>query len=147
MTQHEVSEDPPLPSVSIGTAGWTVPSEYAHHFPEAGTHLTRYAQRFCGVEINSSFYRPHRHATYARWAASVPEGFRFAVKVPKEITHQRKLVDPITPLERFLAEVSGLEAHLGTLLIQLPPSLAFDAPIVEAFFNCLRARFTRQYRL
>lgn len=56
------------------------------------------------MEINSSFYRPHRPATYARWAASVPPGFRFAVKVPWEITHTRKLVAAADLLERFLAE-------------------------------------------
>ncbi len=142
MAQLPRVDDAALPSLYVGTAGWTVPSEYAAEFPEAGTHLTRYAQRFRGVEINSSFYKPHRLSTYARWAASVPEGFRFAVKVPKEITHQRKLVETAVPLERFLAEVSGLEAHLGPLLVQLPPSLAFETKVAETFFACLRARFT-----
>jgi uncharacterized protein YecE (DUF72 family) len=84
-------------------------------------------------------YRP---ATYKRWATSVSEGFRFAVKVPKEITHQRRLVETTAPLERFLAEVSELDANLGPLLVQLPPNLAFETPVAQAFFACLRARFT-----
>jgi len=127
--------------VYVGTAGWTVPGAVADDFPGDGTHLERYARRFGCVEINSSFYKPHRPATYARWAASVPDDFRFAVKVPKEITHRLKLVDTTLPLERFLGEVAGLDAKRGPLLVQLPPSLTFEPHIAEAFFSCLRARF------
>jgi uncharacterized protein YecE (DUF72 family) len=128
--------------IYVGTAGWTVPTAHAAGFPEDGTHLARYSRRLDAVEINSSFYRPHRPATYARWAASGPDGFRFAVKVPKEITHRLKLVDAEQPLERFLSEVSSLGAGLGPLLIQLPPSLTFDAHVAEAFFTNLRRLFT-----
>ena len=67
----------------VGCAGWAIPSQHAHAFPAQGTHLERYAQRFTGVEVNSSFYRSHRPTTYARWAASVPDPFQFAVKMPK----------------------------------------------------------------
>ena len=141
MAQPQVHEQTVLPAVYIGTAGWTVPGEYANDFAGEGTHLQRYARRFCCVEINSSFYKPHRSAIYARWAASVPDGFRFAVKVPKEITHRLKLVDTTLLLESFLSEVAGLGIKLGPLLVQLPPSLAFEAQVVEAFFACLRARF------
>ena len=142
MAQSQTHVDAVRHPAYIGTAGWALPKEYAAHFPEAGTHLARYAQSFSGVEINSSFYKPHRCATYARWSASVPADFRFAVKVPKEITHQLKLVDATPPLERFLAEISGLGISLGPLLVQLPPSLTFDMPVAQAFFACLRARFT-----
>src|SRR6185312_6154680 len=72
--------------------------------------------------INSSFYKPHRPATYARWAASVPAGFRFSVKVPKLATHERRLVDTDDVLEAFLAEATQLGDKLGPLLVQLPPS-------------------------
>jgi uncharacterized protein YecE (DUF72 family) len=61
--------------VRIGTAGWSIPKRHADVFPAAGSHLERYAARLAAVEINSSFYRPHRPATYARWAAAVPDGF------------------------------------------------------------------------
>jgi uncharacterized protein YecE (DUF72 family) len=92
------------------------------------------------VEINSSFYRPHRPSTYAKWAASVPAGFRFAVKVPRAITHERRLADVDAALDAFLAEATALGAALGCLLVQLPPSLAFRAATVEAFLAALRAR-------
>jgi uncharacterized protein YecE (DUF72 family) len=127
--------------IRIGTAGWSIPKPHAGEFSGSGSHLERYAGRFPAVEINSSFYRPHKPATYARWAGSVPSGFRFAVKVPREVTHVRKLIGAIDALERFLSEVRSLGDTLGPLLVQLPPSLGFDAGVAGAFFDCLRARF------
>lgn len=92
------------------------------------------------MEINSSFYRPHRRATYERWAASVPDDFAFAVKMPKAITHTARLVAVAEPLDRFLEETDGLGAKRGPILIQLPPSLAFDSAIAADFFGLLRDR-------
>jgi uncharacterized protein YecE (DUF72 family) len=109
--------------------------------PGGRSHLERYAGRFRAVEINSSFYRPHRPATYARWAASVPEDFRFAVKVPKEVSHERRLVDTAEVLDRFLEEAGALADKLGPVLVQLPPSLGFAAARAGRFFESLRARF------
>lgn len=96
------------------------------------------------MEINSSFYRPHRTATYARWAASVPPGFRFSAKVPREVTHTRRLVDVAEPLECFLGEVKALGAALGPLLVQLPPSLRYDRAVAERFFGEFRESFGGQ---
>ena len=125
----------------VGTAGWAITAAEAEHFLAPGSHLERYGRRMTAVEINTSFYRPHKPATYARWAASVPAGFRFAVKVPREITHVRKLVGALEPIERFLCEVAGLEEKLGPLLVQLPPSLRFVPEVAAAFFDTLRSRF------
>jgi uncharacterized protein YecE (DUF72 family) len=61
----------------------------------------------------------HRPSTYARWADTAPEHFRFSVKIPREITHKRKLLDSIELLDQFLAEVTELGAKLGLLLVQL----------------------------
>ena len=130
----------------IGTAGWTIPRTSAADFPGEGTHLQRYARVLTGAEINSSFYRPHKPSTYAKWAAAVPPGFRFAVKVPKEITHVRRLGELGAAgevgelLERFLAEAGALETRLGPLLVQLPPSLAFVPAVAKRFFMTLRRR-------
>jgi uncharacterized protein YecE (DUF72 family) len=129
-----------LSPLRIGTAGWSVPSRYAAQVPAGGSHLERYAQRLNAVEINSSFYRPHQRKTYQRWAASVPAGFRFAVKVPKAMTHERRLDDCGALLERFVAEVSGLGDRLGVLLVQLPPKLGFEKRVVDRFFRDLRQR-------
>lgn len=129
------------PTYLIGCAGWTVPNVVRDEFPEAGTHLQRYAARFGAAEINSSFHRPHQLATYARWAAIVPDHFRFSVKIPKTITHSGRLAGDGTLLEDFLAGVAGLGPRLGCLLVQLPPSLAYDAVVANAFFTLLRTRF------
>jgi uncharacterized protein YecE (DUF72 family) len=123
--------------IRIGTAGWSFPRTL-DGFPAEGTGLERYAAVFNGVEINSSFYRPHQRKTYERWAASTPADFRFAVKVPRTITHERRLVDCTEPQARFLDECGGLGEKLGPLLIQLPPSLKFDAGAVEQFMTTWR---------
>lgn len=125
----------------IGCAGWSLGREYWPQFPAEGTHLQRYAARFNGVEINSSFYRPHRRQTYERWAESVPPGFRFSVKVPKRITHELRLQNCDQALDEFLEQCGGLGDRLGCLLVQLAPSLAFEPASAEAFFVALRQRF------
>lgn len=132
----------PPGSPRIGCAGWSIPAVHASLFGAGDSVLARYATRFDAVEINSSFHRPHRHATYARWAATVPPGFRFSVKLPRSITHDARLRATGALLDRFEGEVSGLGRKLGGLLVQLPPSLAFDARVAATFFAMLRRRFS-----
>src|SRR5579885_2284663 len=127
--------------VRIGCAGWAIDKQNAPIFPLPGTHLERYARRFNAVEINSSFHRPHKPATYARWAAAVPEGFSFSVKAPKTITHELRLRAAERPLDEFLNEVGGLADKLGPLLFQLPPKLGFEPQMAASFFAALRTRF------
>jgi uncharacterized protein YecE (DUF72 family) len=126
----------------IGTAGWTLPRPHAHAFPPEGSHLIRYAQNFNCVEINSSFHRPHMRKTWERWAATTPENFRFAVKIPKAITHTAKLINTGALLQGFLDQAIGLGEKLGPFLIQLPPSLAFDEGVAHEFFTTLRELHT-----
>jgi len=128
-------------AIWVGCAGWSVPGAYAERFGDGASHLARYATRFAAVEIDSSFYRPHRPATYARWAETTPDGFRFAVKVPRVVTHERRLVDTAEPLARFVGEIAALGTKLGPVLVQLPPSLAFDPTVAASFWQDLRARF------
>jgi uncharacterized protein YecE (DUF72 family) len=129
------------PTYRIGCAGWSLPRGAAASFPKVGSHLERYATVFNAAEINSSFYRSHRRETYARWAAAVPDDFRFSVKVPKDITHTLRLKACARPLKQFLGEVGGLGSNLGCLLIQLPPSFAFQRAVVRPFLALLRRRF------
>ncbi|TXG00171.1 DUF72 domain-containing protein [Massilia arenae] len=125
----------------VGCAGWSLPTTCADAFPSEGSHLERYAAVFPTVEINSSFYKPHKPETYARWAASVPDDFRFTVKVPRAITHEARLIEVDEQLDRFQREAGMLGHKLGCLLVQLPPRFGFtDAP-AHAFFDGLRARF------
>lgn len=122
----------------IGVAGWSIPSAMTEQFPSDGTHLERYAACLSCVEINSSFYRPHRRTTYERWAASVPPSFRFSVKLPKTITHERRLVDCRDLIARFAEETSGLGEKRGPVLVQLPPSFTYPGDIAEHFLEELK---------
>ena len=127
----------------VGTAGWGIPRAEQPRFPPGGSHLARYAKVLPAVEINSTFYRPHRAATLERWAATVPRAFRFSIKIPRTITHDQRLADSAGLLEEFLASIAPLGSRAGCLLVQLAPSLAFDARVARAFFTVLRNRFDR----
>jgi len=126
------------PDVRIGTAGWSIPRAAAGRFDSPGTHLQRYSCRLNCAEINSSFYRPHAASTYAKWRDSTPAGFQFAVKIPKTITHELKLRAAREAFDAFLAQTDGLADKRGPLLLQLPPSLAFESRVVTRFFNEVR---------
>jgi uncharacterized protein YecE (DUF72 family) len=131
----------PAGTAYIGCAGTSIPREVAVSFPGEGSHLERYARVLTCAEINTSFYRPHQPATYARWADSVPDAFRFAVKTPRTITHDAGLIDVDALIDRFHGEAGTLGKKLGCVLVQLPPKLAFDAAVAGAFFTSMQARF------
>ncbi|AMY11822.1 hypothetical protein LuPra_05087 [Luteitalea pratensis] len=110
-------------------------------FDSYGTHLQRYSRWLRCAEINSSFYRPHAAATYAKWRESTLPDFRFAVKMPRTITHELKLQDAREPLVAFLAQTEGLAEKRGPILVQLPPSLAFDCSAVTPFLDLVRTMY------
>ena len=125
-------------AVRIGCAGWSLPKHHAQEFEAEGSHLERYACVFNCVEVNSSFYRPHRRTTWERWASSVPENFKFALKAPKAATHTARLVDCGAVLQEFFSQISVLGERMGPVLFQLPPSLAYDEGIAREFFDTVR---------
>lgn len=127
--------------ILVGCAGWSLPRAVQEAFGGGDSHLARYATRFPVTEINSSFHRPHKRSLYAKWAAGVPDGFGFCAKLPKTITHERKLAGCEDLLATFLDEAGGLGDKLHCLLVQLPPKLAFDAAVATPFLNLLRDRF------
>lgn len=124
--------------IRVGTAGWSIASAFRPAFPVEGTHLARYARVFPCVEINSSFYRPHRRDTYRQWAQQTPRMFRFAVKLPRAITHEGRLRRSRTALSAFLEQAGGLGRKLGPVLVQLPPSLQYERRAAQRFFTLLR---------
>jgi uncharacterized protein YecE (DUF72 family) len=130
--------------IFIGTAGWSIPRAVASEFPGIGSHLQRYSRVLNGAEINSSFHRPHARAVYERWAASTPARFRFSVKLPRTITHEGELRRARAGLDAFFEQVRGLGAKLGPVLVQLPPSLAFNARVARPFFETLRTIYQGQ---
>jgi uncharacterized protein YecE (DUF72 family) len=136
-----------IEDIRIGTAGWALPRAGVGRpdlLAARDSTLTRYARRLGATEVNSSFHRHHRTSTWERWAATTPDGFRFALKLPRAITHDGRLDATIaTPvLDRFLDEIAPLGAKAGPLLVQLPPSLAFERRVAERWFALLRDRWS-----
>ena len=125
----------------IGTAGWILPAQARDSFPAGESHLARYSALLNCAEINSSFHRPHRRATYERWAATVPDHFRFSLKVPKEITHVKRCSGCYDVLARFIDESASLGSKRAVLLVQLPPTFRFDRSQMERFFSDLRSLY------
>jgi uncharacterized protein YecE (DUF72 family) len=127
--------------IRVGCAGWGISRLTEYLFPPGPSHLARYAQVFHCCEINSSFYRSHKLATWQRWANSVPAHFRFSVKIPRSITHDMRLECTSTEIRPFIQQVGALREKLGPLLLQLPPSLAFMKRTAVVFFETLRNEF------
>lgn len=123
----------------IATAAWSIPRKVADRFAQQGSSLTRYASIFNGVEVNSTFYRRHKPSTFARWANSVPDGFLFSVKLPKQITHDRAMKNIAEPFDTFLEDIGPLGKKRGPILCQLPPSMTFDADELDSAFKTMRA--------
>jgi len=121
--------------VRCGIAGWSNPASHKPLRSPAQTHLEYYAEHFSCVEINSSFYRPHRKSTYAAWNLATPPQFAFSVKMPRTITHEKGLRNSDDEIAMFFHGIEALQPKLGVVLIQLPPSLEFSAAQVRAFFD------------
>jgi uncharacterized protein YecE (DUF72 family) len=128
-------------SLRIGTAGWAIPRAVAACFPADGSGLQRYAAVFSCVEINTTFYRPHRPQTFERWAATTPANFRFAVKAPRAVTHEARLQGADEAMAAFLDQLSPLGRKLGVVLVQLPPSLTFEPGLASRFLRATRSRY------
>ncbi|WP_309084192.1 DUF72 domain-containing protein [Chelativorans sp.] len=128
-------------TIRIGISGWTYKPWRGVFYPGGLPHkreLAYAAEHFRSVEINGTFYGLQRPECFARWREETPEGFVFAIKGSRYITHMKKLVDVRTPLANFLA--SGplrLGPKLGPILWQFPPQMKFDAARFEAFFKLL----------
>lgn len=128
-------------AVRIGTSGWLYPPWRGDFYPRGLPHraeLGYLASRLNSVEINGTFYSLQRPGSFRRWYDETPEGFSFAVKGPRFVTHMKKLADVETPLANFFASgVLALRDKLGPMLWQLPPTLGFDAARLAAFFALL----------
>jgi uncharacterized protein YecE (DUF72 family) len=125
-------------SIRVGTSGWSYRHWEGVLYPrglEPRERLGLYARAFGTVEVNSTFYRWPRAATFARWTRVSPEGFVWTVKAPRSMTHSARLYAP----ERWLGEVSKglgrLGAKLGVLLVQLPPGLSLDLARLGYFLS------------
>jgi uncharacterized protein YecE (DUF72 family) len=127
-------------NVHVGTSGWS----YAHWdgvlYPPATPardRLDHYVRRFHTVELNASFYRWPRTATFAGWQRRLPEGFRLSVKAPRVLTHAKKLSAPEEWLKRIAADWQELGDKRAVLLVQLAPSQQRDDARLAYFLDLL----------
>lgn len=135
----------------IGTSGW----HYKHwrnvfypiDLPEKD-FLSYYSQKFKTVEINNSFYRLPEAQTFAQWREQTPEGFLFAIKSNRYITHMKKLKDPISPLKKMFDAAASLEPKSGPFLFQMPPRWKKNTTRLEEFLRSLpdEYRYTFEFR-
>jgi uncharacterized protein YecE (DUF72 family) len=128
--------------VHVGTSGYNYPEWRGTFYPDdlpAKRMFSFYAERFSTVEINYTFYRMPTAKTTEAWRAQAPAGFRYVLKAPKRITHERRLVDCADTLAFFCESARGLAEHQGPLLFQLPPNLKCDPVRLEAFLALMPA--------
>lgn len=124
--------------IHVGTSGYNYPEWKGRFYPEtlaAKAMLPFYAGVFDTVEINYTFYRMPTPAVVAGWAAQVPDAFKFTLKTPKRITHDRRLRDVADPLRAFCDAAATLGPRLGTVLVQLGPAFKADLPRLQAFID------------
>ncbi|HVV16904.1 MAG TPA: DUF72 domain-containing protein [Polyangia bacterium] len=124
----------------IGTSGFSYTAWRGGFYPEKlpeAKMLAYYAGIFPAVEINNSFYRMPTAELLGRWAAETPPGFKFALKSPRRITHEKRLADAAAEVERLAAAARGLGDKLGPVLFQLPPNLKKDLPRLDDFLAAL----------
>ncbi len=125
-------------SIHIGTSGWHYEHWKGAFYPPvlpATERLAFYAGHFQSVELNSSFYRLPGVDVFRNWGNTVPEGFVFAVKASRYLTHMKKLKDPCTALEKFLECARCLGPKLGPILFQLPPRWQCNVERLRSFLG------------
>ncbi len=128
--------------VLIGTSGFSYPAWRGGFYPEKlpeAKMLGHYAGHFQAVEINNSFYRMPSAYVLARWAGETPPGFRFALKSPRRITHDKRLVDAASAVERLAEASRALGEKRGPILFQLPPNMKKDLARLDEFLAALPA--------
>jgi uncharacterized protein YecE (DUF72 family) len=121
-------------TIRIGTSGFLYDHWRGRFYPPSarGSELELYAEHFDTVELNVTFYRMPAAATFRSWAARVPDGFLFAVKASRYLTHVLRLREPREPVAFLMERASELGPHLGPILLQLPPDMPADLPRLEA---------------
>jgi uncharacterized protein YecE (DUF72 family) len=124
----------------IGTSGWNYKDWKGLFYPTsvpATRWLEYYAQHFDTIEVNATFYRLPKQETFDKWYNSTPQGFLWAVKASRFITHIKRLKDCEEPLERLYNAVKYLKEKMGPVLFQLPPSLSFEQDLLKQFLTNL----------
>ena len=132
--------------IYVGTSGWNY-DHWKEVFYESGCPKSKwlqfYAKHFASVEVNATFYHSMKPRTFENWRNNTPDGFIWAVKSNRYITHIKRLKDVAEPLKKFFSDLRGLKEKLGPVLFQFPPNLAFDEKVFQAF--CQELPENRRY--
>jgi uncharacterized protein YecE (DUF72 family) len=121
-----------------GTSGFSYKEWVGEFYPDklpAKEMLRYYATRLSAVEINNTFYRMPNAAAIQGWRAQVPDGFRFAIKTPRRITHSKRLENCAEELRSLFAALTDLGSCFGSLLVQMPPYAKLDVRALDAFLS------------
>ncbi|MER5788160.1 DUF72 domain-containing protein [Streptomyces sp. NPDC001980] len=123
----------------VGTSGWQYKDWRNVLYPAdvpLRAWLEEYATHFTTVELNNAFYRLPTRENFESWRDRVPPDFVIAVKASRYLTHVKRLKDPEEPVDRLMAHATGLGDRLGPVLLQLPPTLKADPPLLDACLSC-----------
>lgn len=126
--------------IRIGTSGWTYDHWAGPVYPEdvpKEDYLSHYARSLDTVEVNSTFYGLPSESSVEAWRRATPEGFVFAVKASRYITHMKKLKEPATGLPRLFEAIRPFGDRLGPILFQLPPRWRCNPQRLETFLDAL----------
>jgi uncharacterized protein YecE (DUF72 family) len=140
-----------MTQLRIGCSGWSYKDWRGPFYPpevKAKDQLAYYATRFSTAEINASFYRLPSEKAVAAWRDAVPDGFLFAWKASRYLTHNKKLNEPEDSLKLILGRMEPLADRYGPILFQLPPSLRLNRERLGRFLDCLpkERRCTIEFR-
>ena len=128
-------------SIRLGTQGWNYDAWLGPFYPENTKpvdFLTVYSRAFDTVEVDSTFYAVPPSKTIRGWAQRTPPGFLFSLKLPQEITHERRFRDVDDLAKEFFDRARELEDKLGPILIQLGPDFhAGELGALAKFFPTL----------
>lgn len=146
-----MSRDATYGKTRIGTSGYQYPHWRGPVYPDdlpKKEWFAFYGRHFDTVEINNTFYRLPEAETFRQWRADAPEGFEYALKFSRYLTHVKYLKDPEEPIQRFLDHAKPLEDTLGPLLIQLPPHWHLNLERLDGLLACLPKgyRWTLEFR-
>ena len=145
----KVLEVAAIDGIRVGIGGWTFAPWRANFYPKGlvqRRELEYASRQVSSIEINGTYYRAQKPATYARWRDETPAGFVFSVKAPKRIMHSRALAKTGPQVEDFIGGISELGAKLGPLLWQFDASLRLERESIAAFCELPRAVDGRKLR-
>lgn len=140
MADSAAPEANPMQSLYIGTSGWSYPEWQQHFYAGVARKdwLAFYAERFCAVEINGTFYHLQNPDTFKKWSDATPRAFRFALKANRYLTHNKKLLDPEASILIEKNHAEALGDKLAVVLWQLPGLLKKNLPRLQGFIDALQ---------